>query len=134
MFQPDSTQLANPGRLADRMAYYKVPGVSMAVVHNNRIEWARAYGTMDANTGEPVTNETIFEAASTSKFLTAVMALHFVQKGLIELDRDVNDYLKTWQVSENQFTEEEKVTLRRLLTHQAGLPTTNFSHDENSHR
>jgi CubicO group peptidase (beta-lactamase class C family) len=132
MFQPDSAQLANPKALAGRMEYYKVPGVSISVINDNQIEWSKAYGTMDKNTGAPVTTETIFEAASTSKFITAVMVLHFVQKGLIELDTNVNDYLKSWQVPENEFTINEKVTLRRLLTHQAGMPTTNFGHDENA--
>ena len=84
---------------------------------------------MDVNSGAPVTIETIFEAASTSKFITSVMALHFVQEGLIDLDTNVNDYLKSWQIPDNEFTKDEKVTLRRLLTHRAGMPTTNFGWD-----
>ena len=130
LFKPDSVQLANPKTLAERMEHYKTPGVSIAVVNNNKIEWAKAYGIMDVKTGVPVTTETIFEAGSTSKLITAVMALQFVQKGLIELDTNVNNYLKSWQVPENKFTLKEKVTLRRLLTHQAGLPSTNYDHDE----
>jgi CubicO group peptidase (beta-lactamase class C family) len=131
MFQPDSAQLANPRNINERMEYYKVPGVSIAVINDYELEWTKAYGTMDVNTAAPVTNETIFEAASTSKFITAVMALNFVQKGIIDLDTNVNNYLESWQVPENEFTMNEKVTLRRLLTHKAGLPTTNFSHDKN---
>ncbi len=130
MFQPDSVQLANPKTLAERMGLYNTPGVSLAVINDYKLEWVKAYGSMDANTAVPTTTETIFEAASTTKFLTAVLALHFVQDGMIELDKDVNSYLKSWQVPENEFTKEEKVTLRRLLTHQAGLPSTNFDHDE----
>jgi CubicO group peptidase (beta-lactamase class C family) len=130
MFQPDSAQLANPKKMTERMTHYNVPGVSMAVIDVHQTLWTKAYGSMDASTSEPVTPKTIFEAASTSKFITSAMALHFVQKGLIGLDTDVNDYLTSWQVPENQFTKEEKVTLRRLLTHKAGLPTTNFDHDE----
>ena len=94
MFQPDSMQLANPKTLTERMEHYRVPGVSIAVISDGEIEWTKAYGTMDMNTGLPVTAETIFEAASTSKFITAVMALHFVQQGSIDLDANVNDYLK----------------------------------------
>ena len=131
MFQPDSAQLANPKKINERMKYYNVPGVSIAVIHNYELEWTKAYGTKDVNTSAPVTTETIFEAASTSKFITAVMVLKFVQKGVIDLDADVNVYLKSWHVAENVFTQKEKVTLRRLLTHQAGLPTSNFNHDEN---
>jgi CubicO group peptidase (beta-lactamase class C family) len=130
MLNPDSSQLANPKTLHDRMAHYNTPGVSIAVINNYELEWAKGYGTMDNNTVGPVTTETIFEAASTSKFVTAVLVLNFVQKGLIDLDKDVNDYLKSWQIPENDFTQVEKVTIRRLLTHKAGLPTTNFSHDD----
>jgi len=130
MLEPPSEQLANPKILTERMEHYKVPGVSIAVINDDRIEWVKAYGVMDVNTGAAVTTETIFEAASTSKFITAVMALHFVEKGVLELDTDVNGYLKSWQVPENEFTQDEKVTLRRILTHRAGMPTTNFGYDE----
>jgi len=130
MLHPDSEQLANPKMLVERMEHYKTPGVSIAVINDYRIEWTKAYGTLDVNTGAPVTTETIFEAASTSKFITAVMALNFVQKGLIALDTNVNDYLKSWQIPDNEFTKDEKVTLRRILTHRAGMPTTNFDYDE----
>ncbi|UCE58387.1 MAG: beta-lactamase family protein [Phycisphaerales bacterium] len=131
MFLPHTEQLADPKTLADRMKHYKVPGVSIAVINDNRIEWAKAYGVLDAETKAPATTETIFEAASTSKFVTAVLVLHFVEQGLVDLDANVNDYLTSWKVPENEFTQEEKVTLRRLLTHQAGLPTTDFDYDEN---
>jgi len=131
MFQPDSEELAHPKTLAERMALYKVPGVSIAVINENRIEWAKAYGTQDVDTGAPATTETIFEAASTSKLITSVMALNFVQRGLIDLDTNVNDYLKSWQVPDNEFTKDEKVTLRRILTHRAGMPATNFGFDQN---
>ena len=130
MLNPDSTQLANPKTLAERMNYYNTPGVSIAVINDRSIEWAKGYGSMNNASDGKVTTETIFEAASTSKFITAVLALHFVQNGLIDLDRDVNDYLISWKVPDNEFTQVEKVTLRRLLTHKAGLPTTNFNYDD----
>ena len=130
MFRKADTLQTQTQTLAERMKYYNTPGVSVAVINNYQIEWSKVYGTLDVNTGIPVTSETIFEAASTSKFITAVLALHYAEKGFIELDSNVNDYLKTWQIPDNEFTENEKVTLRRLLTHKAGLPTTNYGHDE----
>jgi len=130
MLRLDSSQLSNAKAIIERMEHYKIPGVSIAVINDDRIEWTKAYGTMDVNSGAPVTTETIFEAASTSKFITSVMALHYVQRGLIDLDTSVNDYLKSWQIPDNEFTKDEKVTLRRLLTHRAGMPTTNFGYDE----
>lgn len=58
------------------------------------------------------------------------MALHFVEKGAIDLGQNVNNYLKTWQVPENEFTKTEKVTLRRLLTHRSGMPESNYDTDD----
>jgi CubicO group peptidase (beta-lactamase class C family) len=130
MFQPDPEQLAHPASISDRMQHYATPGVSIAVIHDWRIETARAYGVLNAGTGVPVTTDSLFEAASTSKFITAVMALRCVQDGRIALDGDVNRFLRSWKVPDGELTREHKVTLRRLLTHQAGLPATNYGYDE----
>jgi CubicO group peptidase (beta-lactamase class C family) len=130
LFDPNSTQLANPRTLAERMEAYNVPGVSIAVINNNQIEWTKTYGSMDVDTGAPVTTETIFEAGSTSKLVTAVMALHFVEQGLIDLDEDVNHYLTSWKVPENEFTSEQKVNLRHLLTQRAGMPESGYDTDD----
>lgn len=116
--------------LAERMAFYKVPGVSLAVINDGRIEWAREYGEITAGSAKPVTSETLFEAASTTKALAAAAVLHYVEAGRLDLDADVNLYLKSWKVPESPFTLTEKVTLRRLLTHRAGLPMTNMGYDE----
>ena len=129
MLQPDPAEPAGTATLADRMRHYQVPGVGIAAVTGGGVAWARSCGVLDAATGAPVTAATRFEAASTSKLVTAVLALHMVQAGRLDLDRDVNDYLKSWRVPDNDHTRVEKVTLRRLLTHQAGLPTTNFGTD-----
>jgi len=119
----------NAATLSARMAFYNVPGLSIAVINDNKIEWARGYGVLKAGTGTPVTTESLFEAASTSKLVTAAIALRYVQEGALKLDEDVNAYLRSWRIPENEFTREKKVTLRLLLTHQSGLPTTNFGYD-----
>jgi CubicO group peptidase (beta-lactamase class C family) len=107
-------------KLADRMAALHVPGVSIAVIHNGQIEWARGFGVTKIG-GPPVTSETLFQAASISKPATALAALHLVQAAKLDLDTDVNRYLKTWKVPDNEFTAGTKVTLRELLTHTAGM-------------
>lgn len=117
--------------LAERMAFYKVPGVSIAVIDRGRIEWAKSYGVLKAGNAAPVTPDSVFEAASTSKAVVAAIVLRRAQEGKLDLDADVNRYLKTWRVAENDFTRQQKVTLRLLLTHQAGLPATNFPYDDN---
>jgi len=112
---------AAPMRLADRMAYYDVPGVSVAVINNGQIEWAKGYGLVEAGSRMPVTARTRFQAASISKPLTAMAALALVQQGVLNLDEHVNRKLKSWRVPDNQFTRREMVTLRRLLNHSAGM-------------
>lgn len=112
--------------LVDRMSFYNVPGVSIAVIDQGRIAWARGYGFADKAAKRPVTPETRFQAASISKSVAAAAALHFVEESRIDLDRNVNDYLKSWKVPDNDFTREQKVTLRRILSHSAGLTVHGF--------
>lgn len=112
--------------LAARMAELKVPGVSIAVFENGRLTWARAYGKADASDGRPVTQDTLFQAASMSKAVAAAGALRLVEQGRLDLDQDVNARLKAWQVPLTPFTASEKVTLRRLLSHTAGLTVSGF--------
>jgi CubicO group peptidase (beta-lactamase class C family) len=113
-------------KLADRMRFYRTPGVSIAVINDNRIEWARGYGFLEAEGKERVTTATMFQAASISKPLTAMAALALVERGRIRLDEDVNRKLTSWRVPENEFTKEKKVTLRGILTHSAGLTVQGF--------
>ncbi len=108
-------------KLFERMAYYKVPGVSISVIDNFQIEWAKAYGVTKINDQDPVSIFSIFQAASISRAVTAAGALTLVAKDEIELDTNINDYLQSWTIPDNQFTQKEKVTLRRLLSRSSGL-------------
>ena len=108
-------------KLADRMEFYKTPGVSIAFINNGRIEWTRGYGVRAVGGNEPVTAETMFQAGSISKPVAAAIALQMVQNGRLTLDGDVNEKLISWKVPENEFTKEQKVTVRRILSHSAGL-------------
>jgi CubicO group peptidase (beta-lactamase class C family) len=112
-------------KLTERMAALHVPGISIAVIHDGKIEWARGFGVARIG-GAPVTADTLFQAASISKPVTAMAALHLVEAGKLNLDADVNQYLKTWKVPANSFTEKTKVTLRELLTHTAGMTIHGF--------
>src|SRR5271170_4449577 len=67
--------------IEERMKHYHVPGVSIAVINNGKIEWAKSYGVMDEGTKEPVTNQTLFQAGSISKPVAAYGALKFVEEG-----------------------------------------------------
>jgi CubicO group peptidase (beta-lactamase class C family) len=110
-----------PKTLGERMAHYGVPGVSIAVINDYQVDWAGGYGVRIADGGEPVTAQTLFHAGSVAKSISAAAALTLVEQSLLRLDDDVNDGLVSWRVPENEYTEEEKVTLRRLLSHSAGL-------------
>ncbi|HEX6637936.1 MAG TPA: serine hydrolase [Steroidobacteraceae bacterium] len=111
--------------LADRMAELNVPGVSIAVIHDGRIEWARGFGVKSVG-GPPVTAETLFQAASISKPVFALAVHRLVEEGKLNLDTNVNDYLESWKLPDNEFTREQKVTLRRILSHTAGLTVHGF--------
>jgi CubicO group peptidase (beta-lactamase class C family) len=118
---------AAPARtLADRMAHHRVPAVSVAVINGHRIEWARAWGTADVAAGRAATPSTLFQAASISKPVAATAALALVEDGKLDLDADVNGYLTSWKMPDTSVAQGEKVTLRRLLTHTAGLTVHGF--------
>lgn len=106
--------------IADRMKYYNVPGASIAVIKDFKIDWAKGYGLADKSKNIPVTTETMFSAGSISKFVAAVAALNLVQSGTMDLDAPVNDYLTSWKIAENEFTRKTPITLRMLLSHTAG--------------
>lgn len=108
------------------MELYKIPGFSIAVIDDYKIVWAKAYGVTDAGSTSPVTTQTLFQAGSISKPVAATGALYLVEKGKLSLDEPVNEKLKIWKVPDNEFTATQKVTLRRLMSHTAGLTVHGF--------
>jgi CubicO group peptidase (beta-lactamase class C family) len=112
--------------IADRMDHHKVPGVSIAVVKDGKLRWAKGYGIANTVNNTMVDTNTIFQAGSISKPVAALAALRLWQEGKIDLDTDVNEYLVNWKIPENDFDSEEKVTIRRLLTHTAGTTVHGF--------
>jgi CubicO group peptidase (beta-lactamase class C family) len=115
-----------PGNIQDRMQFYKVPGVSVAVVNEFKVEWAKGYGVLDIETREAVRVSSLFQAASISKPVAAMAALKMVQDGKIDLNADVNASLKSWKLPDNEFTAQAKVTLKNLLSHTGGLTVHGF--------
>jgi len=107
------------------MGAHSIPGVSLAMIREGRVAAARGYGHVAA--GErAVDSKTLFQAASISKTFVALGALILVEQGRLALDEDVNSRLKDWKVPENEFTRMEKVTVRRILSHTAGLTVHGF--------
>ncbi len=120
--------------ILEKMKQYNVPGVCIAVINNYELEWIKCFGVKDVRTGEPITLETLLEVGSTSKSFTAVTALSFVDKKLLELDEDVNNKLTSWKIPDNEFTDKTKVSLKNILSHQSGIngPSGGFSSEPNS--
>ncbi|MEO0399174.1 MAG: serine hydrolase domain-containing protein [Pseudomonadota bacterium] len=105
---------------------HNVPGVSIAIIRNGSLVWARGYGFSNKETGEKVNAETVFSVGSISKLGAAATTLRLVAAGEIDLNRDVNRYLKSWNVPESEFTRRAPVTLRGILSHTAGLSVSGF--------
>ncbi len=112
--------------IEERMKFYKAPGLSVAVIKDFKIHWARSYGVKDLETKEPVTAETLFQAGSISKSVNAMVAMKKVEQGKISLDANINDKLTTWKLPDNDFTAKKKVTLKNLLSHTGGTTVHGF--------
>jgi CubicO group peptidase (beta-lactamase class C family) len=111
--------------LSKRMAELHVTGLSVAVVHNGVIEWAKGYGVRQIG-GDPVNADTLFQAGSISKPLAATGALHLVQEHRLSLDSDINASLTSWKLPPSTAAPGAIVTLRELLTHTAGITVHGF--------
>jgi CubicO group peptidase (beta-lactamase class C family) len=113
-------QYGPPQNLSDRMTLEQIPGLSVAVVSDGEIEWARGFGVKEYGQHGPVTTETLFEAASITKTIFTAALMKLASEGVLDLDEDVNSYLKSWRVPKNG-NWQPIVTLRQSLSHTAGL-------------
>ena len=102
------------------MQRFRVPGVSIAVIRDSRIHWAKGYGVADVKSGRVVDERTRFQAASISKPVAAMAAVRLAQDGRFSLDDDINKLLKSWKVPEKPWSAAQPVTPRSLLSHTSG--------------
>jgi CubicO group peptidase (beta-lactamase class C family) len=114
-----------PLTIAEQMGRYNVPAVGIAVIEGGEIKWTRSYGEQTPGSA-PATERTLFQAASISKPLAAAAALRLVYEKKVALDEPVNKYLSSWKVPDSEFAPGNSVTLRRLLSHSAGLSVSGF--------
>ncbi|MGB3946891.1 MAG: serine hydrolase [Bacteroidia bacterium] len=112
--------------LEDRMKFYNVKGLSLAVIHDYKIVWAKGYGWADEKEKRPVTIKTLFQAASNSKSLNGMAILKLAQDQKINLYTDINTYLKSWQFPYDSISKNKKITLADLLSHTSGIKVINF--------
>lgn len=112
--------------IESRMKHYGVPGLTIAVIKNSKIAYVKNYGITDKTSKQPVTSQTLFQAASISKPVSAYAALKEVERGKINAEENVNSYLKTWKLPDNEFSKTKKVNLKHLLSHSGGVTVGGF--------
>ncbi len=113
--------------ISDRMQHFQVPGVSIAVINNGKIEWAKGYGATEADGTQEITTDTVFQAASVSKPVSVTGIMLLAQAGIIDITRNVNDYLTSWYLADNDLTKTNKATVQRLMSHTGGTNLSGFA-------
>ena len=121
----EGVQTGREGELAaltleEAMKRAGVPGLTLAVIRDFEIQWTRAYGLADVMSNTATTPDTLFQAASISKPITAMAILKAVSDKRFTLDDDVNKVLVSWKVPPSEHTAKQPVTLRGLLSHTSG--------------
>jgi len=107
--------------LEQMMQKLQVPGASIAVIRDFNVHWAKGYGVADVESGAKVDTNTLFQAASISKPVTAMALLRAAQDGKFSLDDDINSLLRSWKLAGGEFTKDRPVTPRALASHTSGL-------------
>lgn len=96
-----------------------IPGLQLALIEDGKVAWNQAFGWADRAGKVPVTNETVFQAASLSKPVFAYAVLKLAEQGKIELDKPLSDYLPGYIEGDERI---DAITARRVLTHTCGFP------------
>lgn len=120
------TQYDTVWSIEERMKHHNIMGVSVAVIYNFKLDWAKGYGWADVSEQRPVTETSLFQAASISKSLNGVGILKLVQDGKLDLSTDINQYLISWKFPYDSVSKGKPITLSALLSHTAGLTIHGF--------
>src|SRR5690625_2365237 len=107
--------------IKESMDHYNVAGITISLINNGQLNMTECLGLLETGTKNKVNSNTIFNACSISKFLTSMLVMKLTKQGLFVLDEDVNKRLSSWTIPGNDLTKHDKVTLRKLLSHQSGI-------------
>lgn len=117
----DSAIQLSQAWIESQMAYRGIPGISVGVVYDQDLLWAKGFGCSDLESRSPATPATLYRIASISKTFTATALLQLRDCGKLQLDDPIEKHL-SWFRIQNPFEDAPAVTIRQLLTHTAGLP------------
>lgn len=112
--------------LQERMNFYKIKGLSIAVIKDYKLEWAKGYGWADSAENRHVTPSTLFQAASMSKSLNGLGMLKLTQDNKIDLYTDINNYLRSWKFPYDSVSGGRKISIMNLLSHTGGINISGF--------
>lgn len=118
--QQDKFQLLD-AEIREIVKNTKAVGVSVALIENYELVWAKGFGVTEIGTSDSITTETLFQAASISKSVTALGIMKKVQEGKLSLNDNVDDRLTSWHVPTNNDTRSSVVTIKQLLSHTGGV-------------
>jgi len=122
-------------KLLDRMAFYKVPGLSLAVMDNFRLEWAKIYGYKDIVQYQKLTPDTAFQVGDLSQPVSATVILCLVKENLLKLEEQLGPYFTEIALAGRKFKPSENISmsLASLLSHSAGFyPWTSSGYSRSS--
>jgi CubicO group peptidase (beta-lactamase class C family) len=109
-----------------RMKETAIQGLSIAVIRDYKIEWAKGYGWADTDEKRKVTTDTRFQAASISKSINSMGVLKLVEMGKMDPEVDINNYLTGWKFPYDSLSNNKKISVYNLLSHTAGLAIHGF--------
>lgn len=113
-------------QISKLMKAYKVEGLSVALVDDQQVAWAKGFGLADKAQGVPATPHTVYRVGSISKLLTATAIMQLHEQKKIELDAPIQKYIPDFSIK-SRFSNQDPITARNLLTHHSGLPADYFS-------
>ena len=122
----DSFAVALTEKMPGLLAVHEVPGAVVSYIKEGQVAWTKAFGAANLQTGARMQPDMVFNHGSDGKVLTAWGIMRLVEAGRVELDAPANRYLKRWKIRSEKF-DPEGVTLRRLLSHTAGISMPGFS-------
>lgn len=112
--------------IEERMKETGTKGLSIAIIQNYQVEWAKAYGWADEAAQRKVNTSTRFQAASISKSLNSLGILKLVEQGKLDPEADINNYLRNWKFPYDSLSKNKKINVYHLLSHTAGLDIHGF--------